>query len=90
MEILHCSARECRCWGVGILTRTYVQVGWGDLCFIEPKNIPDYSKSVQELLPIDAETRQKTIHDSSEADCLIESNLEYVLDPVSGSGWRFG
>ena len=59
-------------WGVGIviLTSAYIQVGWGDLCFIKPKNIPDYSKSVQELLPIDAETRQKTIHDSSEADCL--------------------
>ena len=66
-------------WGVGIviLTSAYIQVGWGDLCFIEPKKIPDYSKSARELLPNDAETKQKTIHDSSEADCLIESNLEY-------------
>ena len=56
------------------------------MCFIEPKNIPDYSKSARELLPNDAETKQKTIHDSSEADCLIESNLEYKIPYLAAVG----
>ena len=44
------------------------------MCFIEPKNIPDYSKSAHELLP-----SKRSFMIPAKPIVFIESNLEYKI-----------
>ena len=52
------------------------------MCFIEPKNIPDYSKSARELLPNDAEIFMIP----AKPIVFIESNLEYKIPYLAAVG----
>ena len=51
------------------------------MCFIEPKNIPDYSKSAHELLP-----SKRPFMIPAKPIVFIESNLEYKIPYLAAVG----